>query len=102
MATIDFDAFRAEQEHKPLLLVVGGKTYELPASLPAALALDLIRLKDAVGEDGEMAAEQVAILGGSLFGGEDKFISVLRDAMITMDEVPALLQKVLEAYQGGP
>ena len=41
---IDFDAFRAEQQARPLIIRVGGTEYALPSSPPAAVALDGIRL----------------------------------------------------------
>ena len=41
---IDFDAFRAEQQARPLIIRVGGQDYALPSSPPASVALDGIRL----------------------------------------------------------
>ena len=41
---IDFDAFRAEQQSRPLIIRIGGQDYALPSSPPAAVALDGIRL----------------------------------------------------------
>lgn len=41
---LDFDAFRRERSGKPKVVALGGVEYMLPASLPAATALDIIAL----------------------------------------------------------
>lgn len=97
--TIDFDAFRAEQKAEPAYLTLGGKQYELPASLPAALALDLIRMQ-AVDADADLRPEDVDRMGAALFGGLEKFRTILSDGAVTMDEMPELIKQVLNMYAG--
>lgn len=100
--TIDFDKFRAEQHNEPVVLRLGGKDYELPSSLPAALALDIVRLQ-AVNPDAEFSEADVERLGAALFGGEERFVQILADGAVTIEEMPELIQQVLQAYgSGGP
>ncbi len=98
--TIDFDAFRAEQKQEPLELKLGGKTYELPTSMPAPLALEIIRLQG--GGDGEMdiPPTEIARLGAALFGGVEQFETIMTDGRVTMDEMPELIKMVVMMYSG--
>ena len=102
MSVIDFDAFRAEQKAEPMLLKIGGKTYKLPPSMPAALALDIVRLKALEGDDANVQVEDLLKVGSALFGGEAQFQSILAEGGITMDELPELLKKVITAYSPSP
>lgn len=96
---IDFDAFRAEQKQEPVSLKLGGKEYALPASLPAALALDLIRM-NATDADREPNMDEIERMGAELFGGTAVFHEVLREGGVTMDEMPELIKMVLNQYAG--
>lgn len=96
---IDFDAFRAEQKKEPVILTLGGRDYSLPPSLPAALALDLIRM-NADDSDAEFRSEDIERMGAELFGGSAKFHEVLREGAVTMDEMPELMKQVLNTYAG--
>lgn len=42
---LDFDAFRRERRGEPKEVTIGGSTYLLPVSLPAAVALDVIAIQ---------------------------------------------------------
>lgn len=103
MSTIDFDAFRAEKTNdaEPLQLKLGGKLYDLPASLPAALALDIARIQATKGDDADFDESDVRRLGAALFGGEDRFIQILSEGAVTIEEMPDLTKMVLEMYGGG-
>ncbi len=96
---IDFDAFRAEQKAEPLDLKIGGHTYTLPSSLPASLALDVIRQN---GDDpnAEMDPTQLISMGEGIFGGHDEFKKILDDNHVTMEELPELFKMVFNAYNG--
>lgn len=98
--TVDFDAFRAEQKLEPLALKIGGKTYDLPPSLPAALALDVIRLNETMQKDEEPKVEDLLRIGAALFGGSEQFHSVLTEAGVSLEELGDLIQMVVEAYTG--
>jgi hypothetical protein len=100
--TIDFDAFRAEQKREPVELLVGGKTYQLPPTLPAALALDVVRLNEELGAGAEARTEDLLNVGAALFGGEDGFKAVLTESGIGLDELPDLIQMVVEVYTADP
>lgn len=100
--TIDFDAFRAERAdtEEPLKLRLGGKDYDLPASLPAALALDIARIQATKGDEAEFDESDVMRLGAALFGGEARFVQILSEGAVTIDEMPDLTKMVLEMYGG--
>jgi hypothetical protein len=92
---IDFDAFRAEQQARPLIIRVGGTEYALPSSPPAVVALDGIRLA----REGatSIPADEVAHLAEGLFGREvlDELVRVHR---LTVVELQALISRVMDAY----
>lgn len=101
--TIDFDKFRSEQQDppEPVVLRLGGKEYDLPASLPAALALDIVRLQATKGDDADFSENDVQRLGSALFGGEERFTRILADGAVTIEEMPELIQQVLAMYGSG-
>ena len=92
---IDFDAFRAEQQARPLLIRVGGTEYALPSSPPAAVALDGIRLSRSGATT--VPPDEVAGLAEGLFGKAvlDELIHIHR---LTVDELQALITKVMDIY----
>ena len=96
--TIDFDAFRSEQKVEPVVLVLGGKSYEMPAALPAALALDIMRLREVSDDTSKVKPEDLLMVGAALFGGADQFRTVISEARVTMDELPDFVKFVLDAY----
>ena len=51
---IDFDAARAERAQEPLRLRAYGMNFELPASVPAAVLLDIMKLQAEQGDDAEV------------------------------------------------
>lgn len=92
---IDFDAFRAEQQSRPLVIRVGGQDYALPSSPPASVALDGIRLSRSGATT--IPAEEVARLADDLFGTAvlDELLRVHR---LTVTELQALISRVMDAY----
>lgn len=96
---VDFDAFRAEQQQHPVVFRIDGKEYPLPSDLPASVAVDIIRMRADVGEEGEIPLEAFDTFGKSVFG-EDLWQTILTEHRITMEEVPNLLKAVLEVYTG--
>lgn len=95
--TVDFDAFRAERKEEPVYFVIGGKTYELPPALPAAIAVDVIRLRAIDGDESEVPLDVLETFGQALFG-KDIWAKLLGEHRVTMAEVPPLLEQVLEVY----
>lgn len=100
--TIDFDAFRQEKSKEPIALVIGGETYMLPGSLPAAVAIDVIRMRDRLdGSDGNSAVpiEELDTIGKSVFS-EGTWRAILVKHQLTVDEMGELFKRTLEAYTG--
>ena len=92
---IDFDAYRAEQQARPLLIRIGGTEYALPSSPPASVALDGIRLSRSGATT--VPPDEVAGLAEGLFGKAvlDELIHTHR---LTVDELQALITKVMDIY----
>lgn len=92
---IDFDAFRAEQQGRPLIIRIGGQDYALPSSPPAAVALDGIRLTRSGATT--VPPEEVARLAEGLFGKTvlDELVHAHR---LTVTELQALIGRVMDAY----
>ena len=96
---IDFDAFRAEQKNEPKTLRIGGVDYELPASLPAAIAIDAIRLKEQMGDDDAVPITELNSIGESVFGPET-WRAVIVKHRLGVEEMGDLFKMVLERYTG--
>lgn len=98
---IDFDAFRAEQDEVPIKFRIGGQEYDLPPALPAAIAVDVIRMKQTMDDDDEVDIEKLMGFCEAVFGTE-LWAQVLDRHRISLDEIPKLLELVLEAYTSDP
>jgi hypothetical protein len=92
---IDFDAFRAEQQERPLIIRIGGQDYALPSSPPASVALDGIRL--ARSGAASVPADEVAGLAEGLFG-KSVLDELLRVHRLTVAELQALITQVMDIY----
>lgn len=92
---IDFDAFRAEQQGRPLIIRIGGQDYALPSSPPASVALDGIRLTRSGVTT--VPPDEVARLAEGLFGKTvlDELVGVHR---LTVVELQALITQVMDIY----
>lgn len=99
--TIDFDSFRAEQNQEPIEFIIGGETYNLPGSIPASLAVDIIKMQTALGDDAEVPADKIEDFGRSLFG-RTVWEDLLIKHRITVDELGPLLEQVMAAYTDSP
>lgn len=95
--TIDFDAFRQERNREPVHLVIGGITYDLPPSIPAAVAIEVIALKKDLGEETDVPVDTLSMIGKAIFG-ESLWAKVLAEHRVDLDELPMLIGMVLEAY----
>lgn len=93
---IDFDAFRKEQDKKPVILRIGGKDYNLSPELPAAVALDIVRMQREHGADEDVPPEKIEELGVSLIG--EQFHSILREHNVGLEEMAWLVQQALRVY----
>jgi hypothetical protein len=101
---IDFDAYRAERanrEHEagePPTIVVGGKVYTLPRELPAALALDIVRLKKDIGVEADAPASLLLTAGEQLFG-PDTFREILVENQMGVVEMGDLITQAFRTYE---
>lgn len=98
--TVDFDAFRAERDDEPVEILIGGERYQLPASLPAIIAIDMIHLKSTTDAGAEVSVEMLNKVGNSVFG-EDVWRELLGKHRIQVDELGELIQMVLKVYSPG-
>lgn len=100
--TINFDQFRAEQNEEPVEFIIGGETYYLPASLPASMAVDMMRMQSVFeDEDAEVPDDVMDQFGRSLFG-ETMWEKLLQKHRITVNEISPLMEKVFEVYTDSP
>jgi hypothetical protein len=96
---IDFDAARAERVNEPLILRAYGQEFVLPASMPAALLLDILALQTANGEEADITDLDALRLLRRLLPAD------VLDALLARDDFSAddfvdLAQMVMQAYQG--
>jgi hypothetical protein len=96
--TLDFDAFRAERKREPVMIRIGGKVYSLAPALPAALALDVVRLSKEQDAGDDVKPEDLINVGSSLFGSEEKFREMLVEGEVALDEIADIVKMLLEAY----
>jgi hypothetical protein len=100
---IDFDAWRAERvaaessKAEPVKVKVGGKEYPLPPTLPATVALDVIRYRRAKGDDATVPATMLMNIGESLFGTE-AFRKILDENGLDVDGMGQLIMMAFKAY----
>ena len=95
----DFDAFWQEKKAEPLEVKVFGKKYKLPATLPAALVIRLMRLMaEDQGDAPPPPGEVVAMLEG-MFG--KKVLDEWAAKGITMDQMVDILEWCVQQYSQG-
>src|SRR5688500_16514856 len=101
---IDFDAWRAERlaregskEQTPVKFKIGGKEYDMPPEPPASIVLDVVRLKEAVGEDAEVSVEALMGIGDAIFG-KDEFAMMLRVNKLGATELGDLIIQAFNAW----
>jgi hypothetical protein len=100
--TINFDQFRAEQRDEPVVFIIGGEEYALPASLPASMAVDMMRMQAVFeDEDQEVPNDVMDQFGRSLFG-VSMWEDLLKKHRITVNEVSPLMERVFEVYTEAP
>lgn len=96
MPTLDFDAFLAEQEHEPVELKLGGKVFSLPYSLPAPLALHLLRLNTGRDPTVTVPPEEIEEVSRGLLGKHyDEILGLLPGGIEDLSE---LLTRLLTMY----
>lgn len=101
---IDFDAWRAErlardgtEKPEPVYFRIGGKEYPMPPEPPAAIVLDIVRLKEALGSDAEVSVEALMGIGTGIFGAET-WGSILRDNGLGASELGDVIIQAFHAW----
>lgn len=101
---VDFDAWRAERlaregadERPPVMFRIGGKEYPMPPEPPASIVLDVVRLKEAIGEDAEVSVEALMAIGDAIFG-KDAFGEMLRVNRLHATELGDLIIQAFNAW----
>jgi len=92
----DFDAFWQEKQDEPIQFTAFGKTYDLPPSPPAAIILEMKKLRKDQGLDGVVAEEQLVMLMEQLLG-EDA-VQELVDAGMTIEQLEDLMEWIGRQY----
>lgn len=97
---IDFDAARAEREKEPVLLRAYGMDFELPAALPAALVLDIMRLEEERGSGAEVSARESERLLRRIIPAS-VLDTLLEQDDFSLPDLQDLLERVMHVYTGG-
>lgn len=99
---IDFDAFLEEQKRQhpvdPIIFRVGGREYQLPGSLPAVVALDIVRLKK--NQDANKQADPEVLVGiGEAMFGATQFREILVDNQLSIENLGELITQAFSTYK---
>jgi hypothetical protein len=98
---VDFDAFRLERtKSEPVVVLVGGQEYELPADLPATVALEALRLQEGINDgsvDPGLLVSSTHRIATGLFG-EEQLARLLDSSHLSLAELSELIGRVLGAY----
>lgn len=100
---IDFDSFRREKdaaegrEVELPAMVVGGKTYVLPADLPASIAMEVMRLNKEKGAGADVPPETLFSLGEQLFG-KDALTEILEKTRMGVKGMGDLITQAFRLY----
>lgn len=101
---IDFDAYRKEREARlgeaeAVVFRIGGRDYPLPPEPPAAIALDVIRLKaDMKDATADVPLAALAKIGGAMFG-DDAFREMLVENNVGAAEMGDLIIQAFGAWK---
>lgn len=95
---IDFDAYRREREGgEPVSIQIGGRVYDLPAEMPASVALEVIALRQELGESADVPPERIHRIAEQLFG-RDVLRELTDEHRLSMPELAVLIQQVFGEY----
>ncbi|MCK9570378.1 hypothetical protein M0R72_15635 [Candidatus Pacearchaeota archaeon] len=96
----DFDTFRAESKEEPLRFSMRGVEFELPPSISAALALDIMR-KHSDDPNKKIEGSEIADFAEKLFGKSqlNKLLSL--EPPISFDDLSDIVKWVIAEYGRG-
>lgn len=89
----------------PVTFELGGKSFQLPPELPAAIPLTALRLRKRLGDEAVVPENEILAMAESLFGDE-QLSEILRseievDGMrmpVTIEELSDIVEWVFAAY----
>lgn len=93
--TKDFDAFFAEMKREPVTFKLGGKTYELPPSLPAIIPVQMMELMEKHGSEEEIPEKALFNIGAEIFGAE-VFKEISRQ--VDIEQLQEIIKWVFAVY----
>lgn len=94
----DFDAFESERTGEPVEFKIKGETFQLPATLPAAIPIKAMRLQKKYGNEAEIPQNELVDLSISMLGESN--LQKLLDLGIDTDELGEIIQWLFEQYSG--
>jgi len=86
----------AEGSPQPLVFVARGQEWRLPASIPAAIIINILRAQKRHGDSGEVPETELIDLALSLFGQEQ--LDGLMATGLSVDELGDIIKWALEQY----
>lgn len=97
---LNFDLFMSEMRQETVLVVVHGKTYEVPAKIPAIVPLTMARAEKLADQSSRNAAYVNAIFtaADALFG--EKQMNAICAQGLSVDQLSALVQKTFNLING--
>jgi hypothetical protein len=94
----DFDAAWSESTQAPLSVKVFGKTYDLPAKLPAKVVIVIARAKAGHAANEDVPLEMVMAMLEPFFGA--KTLDIWLEAGIDIDQLGDVFKWSMQVYQG--
>lgn len=97
---LNFDLFMSEMQQETVSVVVHGKTYEVPAKIPAIVPLTMARAEKLADQSSRNAAYANAIFtaADALFG--EKQMNAICAQGLSVDQLSALVQKTFNLING--
>ncbi|MGN0989952.1 MAG: hypothetical protein ACI4O4_00700 [Candidatus Ventricola sp.] len=97
---LNFDLFMSEMQQETVSVVVHGKTYEVPAKIPAIVPLTMARAEKLADQSSRNAAYANAIFtaADALFG--EKQMNAICAQGLSVDQLSALVQKTFSLING--
>jgi hypothetical protein len=96
---IDFDEVFEENKSEPVVAHIYGEDWELPASLPADLMLESIRLMKKKGKGADVSEAEMADILSRIVPEEIMAEWVKRG--LTIDQYGITIKRLLTLYTGG-
>lgn len=98
--TIHFDLFMAEAQKETIAVVIGGRTFTVPARVPAIVPLMMARAEKLADQQSRNAAYTKAIFGAAdaLFG--EKQMNEICAMGLSAEQLSLLVQQTFNAING--